>query len=210
LLRRGLARQQFETFSLGLDAFPSLLRSVVSNKHFLRHLTTHCEKKSKSLASKIVRLLSESHKRTLLLAGNRKGSWITVKEPEAHGAWKTRYVQTFCPRLFSAIRLPDAVLASRTIIVPLIRTASQDKANADPMVVRDWPFPRALLINDLWALALSCMAELEAHDEYVADHAPLMGRTLEPWRAILGSDKEQRKISVSPLLDQARGSVAQA
>ena len=46
-------------------------------------------------------------KRTLLLAGNRKGSWITVKEPDTHGAWKTRYVQTFCPRLFSAIRLPD-------------------------------------------------------------------------------------------------------
>jgi hypothetical protein len=124
-------------------------------------------------------------KRTLLLAGNRKGSWMTVKEPDSHGAWKTRYVQTFCPRLFSAIRLPDPVLASRTIIVPLIRTASPDKANADPMVARDWPFPRPPLINDLWALAVAHMTELDVHDEYVADHAPLMGRTLEPWRAIL-------------------------
>jgi hypothetical protein len=65
----------------------------------------------------------DPEKRTLLLAGNRQGSCITVKEQGTNGQWKTRYVQTFCPRLFSAIRLPDPVLASRTIIVPLIRTA---------------------------------------------------------------------------------------
>jgi hypothetical protein len=57
-------------------------------------------------------------KRALLLAGNRRGNYITVKEPVNGRAWRTRQVTSFCPRLFSAIRLPDAVLASRTIIVP--------------------------------------------------------------------------------------------
>jgi hypothetical protein len=127
----------------------------------------------------------DPEKRTLLLAGNRKGSCVTVKEADAVGKWKTRYVETFCPRLFSAIRLPDPVLASRTIIVPLIRTADPEKANADPAVARDWPIPRPVLVNDLWALALTHMADLPAHDEYVAEHAPLLGRAMEPWRAIL-------------------------
>jgi hypothetical protein len=54
-------------------------------------------------------------KRALLLAGNRRGNTIPVKEPVNGRAWRTRHVQTFCPRLFSAIRLPDLVLASRTL-----------------------------------------------------------------------------------------------
>jgi hypothetical protein len=124
-------------------------------------------------------------KRTLLLAGNRQGSCITVKEQGANGQWHTRYVQTFCPRLFSAIRLPDPVLASRTIIVPLIRTADPEKANADPCDYRLWPFSRASLVNDLWALAVCHLADLPRYDALVADTATLLGRNLEPWRAIL-------------------------
>jgi hypothetical protein len=124
-------------------------------------------------------------KRALLLAGNRRGSTIPVKEPVNGRAWRTRHVQTFCPRLFSAIRLPDPVLASRTIIVPLIRTADPEKANADPLDYRLWPLPREQLVNDLWALALSHMADLPKYDATVADTATLLGRNLEPWRAIL-------------------------
>jgi hypothetical protein len=71
-------------------------------------------------------------KRALLLVGNRRGNTIPVKEPVNGREWRTRQVQTFCPRLFSAIRLPDPVLASRSISVPLIRTADRNKANADP------------------------------------------------------------------------------
>ena len=99
-------------------------------------------------------------KRTLLLAGNRRGNTIPVKEPVNGRGWRTRYVQTFCPRLFSAIRLPDPVLASRTIIVPLIRTADRDKANADPLEYGCWSVPRDQLVNDLWALALGYGAKL--------------------------------------------------
>jgi len=124
-------------------------------------------------------------KRALLLAGNRRGNTIPVKEPVNGRAWRTRHVQMFCPRLFSAIRLPDPVLASRTIIVPLIRTADPEKANADPLDYRLWPVPRVDLVNSLWALALRYGASLPAYDAQVADAAILLGRNLEPWRAML-------------------------
>jgi hypothetical protein len=124
-------------------------------------------------------------KRALLLAGNRRGNTIPVKEPVNGRAWRTRHVQTFCPRLFSAIRLPDPVLASRSIIVPLIRTADRDKANADPLDYRLWPVPRADLVNNLWALALHYGSMMSAYDAQIAETATLLGRTLEPWRAIL-------------------------
>jgi hypothetical protein len=124
-------------------------------------------------------------KRTLLLAGNRRGNYITVKEPVNGRAWRTRHVATFCPRLFSAIRLPDAVLASRTIIVPLIRTANRRKANADVLEYRLWPVSKTQLVDDCWALALQHNATLHTYDGLVADTSSLLGRTLEPWRAML-------------------------
>jgi predicted RNA-binding Zn-ribbon protein involved in translation (DUF1610 family) len=127
----------------------------------------------------------DPEKRTLLLAGNRRGNTIPVKEPVNGRAWRTRYVHTFCPRLFSAIRLPDPVLASRTIIVPLIRTADPQKANADPLEYERWSVPRDQLVNNLWALALRYGAKLPAYNARVGQIATLLGRNLEPWRAIL-------------------------
>lgn len=127
----------------------------------------------------------DPEKRALLLAGNRRGNTIPIKESVDGRKWRTRHVQTFCPRLFSAIRLPDPVLASRTIIVPLIRTADPDKANADPLDYPLWPIPRAQLVNDLWALALSHGATLPRYDGQVAKTTTLLGRNLEPWRALL-------------------------
>jgi hypothetical protein len=82
---------------------------------------------------------TDPDKRALLLAGNRRGSAVPVKEPVNGREWRTRYVNTFCPRLFSAIRMPDAVLASRTIVVPLIRTPDRYRANADPLNYALWP-----------------------------------------------------------------------
>jgi hypothetical protein len=58
----------------------------------------------------------------VLLAGNRRGNTVPVKELTTDKVWRTRYVNTCCPRLFSATRLPDPILASRTIVIPLIRT----------------------------------------------------------------------------------------
>jgi hypothetical protein len=127
----------------------------------------------------------DPEKRALLLAGNRRGNTIAVKEPVNGREWRTRQVQTFCPRCFSAIRLPDPVLASRTIIVPLIRTADPRKANNDPLEYDQWPVSRAELVADLWALALAHGTQLPGYYARVGQATTLLGRNLEPWRAIL-------------------------
>jgi hypothetical protein len=129
--------------------------------------------------------LTDPDKRALLLAGNRRGSTVPVKELAGDKTWRTRHVSTFCPRLFSATRLPDEILASRTIIVPLIRTTDRYRANADPLDYRLWPHDRRALIDDLWALGLAHLAELPHYEAQVNERAQLTGRNLEPWRAIL-------------------------
>jgi hypothetical protein len=128
---------------------------------------------------------TDPDKRALLLAGNRKGNTVPVKEPTGTRSWRTRYVNTFCPRAFTAIRLPDPVLASRTIVVPLIRTPNRERANADPLDYKLWPHDRRQLLDDLWALALAHLPELPAFDDFVSENARLIGRNLEPWRAVL-------------------------
>jgi len=128
---------------------------------------------------------SDPDKRTLLLAGNRRGSTVPMKEPAGDRTWVTRHVSTYCPRLFSAINVPDAVLASRSIVVPLVRTIDRGRANSDPLEYGRWPHDRKKLLADLWALGLACLPDLPAYDERVGAECALMGRTLEPWRAIL-------------------------
>lgn len=128
---------------------------------------------------------TDPDKRTLLLAGNRRGNTVPVKELGPDRAWRTRHVSTYCPRAFSAIRLPDPVLASRTIIVPLIRTADRGKANSDPLDDALWPHKRQDLLDDLWALALTHLPKLPHYERRVSGEASLTGRNLEPWRASL-------------------------
>jgi len=128
---------------------------------------------------------TDPDKRALLLAGNRRGACVAVKEVGGDRTWRTRYVNTFTPRLFSATRLPDPILASRTIVVPLIRTPDRYRANADPLDYNLWPCERRALVEDLWALALAHLAEMPAYEARVAEGSALVGRDLEPWRALL-------------------------
>jgi hypothetical protein len=127
---------------------------------------------------------TDPDKRTLLLAGNRRGATVAVKELEGD-RWVTRYVDTFCPRLFSAIRLPDSVLGSRSIITPLVRSGDEKRAKANPLDPADWPFDRRRLVDDLWAVGLQHLPELPAYDRQAAASAALSGRNLDPWRPIL-------------------------
>jgi hypothetical protein len=128
---------------------------------------------------------ADPDKRALLLAGNRRGATITVKEKEPDGqGWRTRFVHAFCPRLFSAIRLPDDVLGSRTIIVPLVRSSDEVRACSQPLVAAGWPCDRRRLLDDLWALGLTSLPELRAFDTQAAARSGMLGRELEPWRAI--------------------------
>src|SRR5262249_1724730 len=129
---------------------------------------------------------TDPDKRALFLAGNRRGNTVPVKEKDApDGRWKTRYVNTFCPRAFSAIGLPDATLGSRTIVVPLVRTGDPSRGNADVMDYRIWPNDRRQLIDDLWALGLAHLPDLARYDAALSQESTLVGRNLEPWRAIL-------------------------
>jgi len=128
---------------------------------------------------------TDPDKHALLLAGNRRGNTVPVKEQDSDRKWRTRYVNTFCARLFSATRLPDPILASRTIVIPLIRTPDRYRANADPLDHKLWPHDRQGLLDDLWALALARLMELQPFEEMVNQQARLTGRNLEPWRALL-------------------------
>jgi hypothetical protein len=128
---------------------------------------------------------TDPDKRTLLLAGNRRGAYVAVKEPAGKDRWVTRHVHAFCPRLFSAIRLPDPVLGSRSIVVPLVRSGDEKRTKASVQDHASWPCDRRRLIDDLWALGLAHLAELPRHDAEAAALARLAGRDLEPWRALL-------------------------
>ena len=126
----------------------------------------------------------DSDKRALLLAGNRKGSQVALKVLIGK-KWQTVYVNTYCPRLFSAINIPDPVLASRTIILPLIRTNDDFKNNSDPLDYEYWPHDRKQLLDDLWSLGLFYLPVMSSYSKRVPLITELKGRNLEPWRAIL-------------------------
>ena len=127
---------------------------------------------------------SDPDKRALLLAGNRRGITISVKELEGK-KWVTRRIHAFCPRLFSAIRLPDETLASRTILIPLIRSADKEKIDRDVLDHQVWPCDRRRLVDDLWALGLQNLPKLRQYDVEAARKSRLSGRNLEPWRGVL-------------------------
>src|SRR6185503_4200187 len=97
----------------------------------------------------------------------------------------TRRFNCFCPRLFAATRLPDGALATRSIIIPLIRSIDDNKPNRMVTAVETWPTPRQALIDDLWAMSLVHLPKMKSYDEQTATRARLKGRQLEPWRAIL-------------------------
>ena len=125
-------------------------------------------------------------KRNILLSGNRRGSQITMKEPVPNSReWRNRYVNTFCPRGFSAIRLPDDVLGDRSITFPLIRTANKQKADADAADESCWITNPDELRQDLWLLALANLTKVKAYDRKAANKASLHGRLLDMWRGSL-------------------------
>jgi hypothetical protein len=145
---------------------------------------------------------ADPDKRTLLLAGNRRGNSATLKEPDGERGWRTRHVNTFCMRAFSATQLPDRVLGSRSIIIPLIRTANRERANADPLDYDLWPHDRRILLDSLWSMALANLTDLGAYEAKVNRTASLTGRNLEPWRAALAIASWLQDMGVSGMYDR--------
>lgn len=145
---------------------------------------------------------SDPDKRTLLLAGNRRGNMVTVKESVGERKWETRYINTFCLRAFSAITLPDRVLASRSILFPLVRTSDSHRGDADPADYALWPHDRRLLVDSLWSMALANLADLRGYERTVKQKARLTGRNLEPWQASLAIAAWLQGKGVSGLYDR--------
>jgi hypothetical protein len=123
--------------------------------------------------------------RNLLLSGNRRGTYVTLKESDGK-VWRTRRVHAFAPRGFTAIRLPDDVLRSRSIVLPLVRSADRARQRRDPTRTDRWPCDRPELLDDLWALGLSLLVEARGvWDELDDDDAIQDGRLYDCWRAPL-------------------------
>jgi hypothetical protein len=132
---------------------------------------------------------TDPDKMALFLAGNRKGLTIPLKEQGPDKKWHTRFVNAYSARAFSAIRVPDSTLASRSIILPLLRTPDRAKANIDPMDNAEWTHDRDQMIDDLWAITLAHLAELPEWDKWVGKNSRLYGRNLQPWRAVFAVAK---------------------
>lgn len=129
---------------------------------------------------------TDPDKKALLLAGNHKGIVVPMKEPGANGTWNIRYVNAFCPRLFSAISLPDPVLSSRSILIPLVKSADMEKSKRDPAQDCDWPHLPAELRDRLYSIALANLPAMPWFDARATKRSALYGRDYQPWRAILG------------------------
>jgi len=137
-------------------------------------------------AEKIMDNKTDPDKQTLLLAGNRKGITVQFKEQVKDKKWQIRNIHVYCPRLFSAIRLPSDTLVNRSIIIPLVASGDNRKSNSDPMDYETWPedIDRRELVDDLWMMALANISSIPKHDRLATSISQINGRAYQPWRAI--------------------------
>jgi hypothetical protein len=147
-------------------------------------------------------------KRALLLAGNRRGASIPLKEQAPDGTWRIRWVNAFCPRAFTSIGEPDHVLRSRSLPVPLARTDDPARGNADPANPASWPCDQRTLQDDLWATALALLPEAERVWTELDGETAAVGRDLEPWRAVLAVARLFERHRVDGLEARIRGVMA--
>lgn len=141
----------------------------------------------------------DQEKRSLLLVGNHRGIKVLLKVPGPDRTWQIKYINAFCPRAFSAIRVPDPVLISRSIIIPLVRTSDNIRGNIDPLDYQEWLCERRRLIDDLWAMATCYLSQMPEFDKWVGSNAELSGRNLQPWRNVLAVAKWLEEKGVSGL-----------
>ena len=141
----------------------------------------------------------DQDKRSLLLAGNHRGAHVTLKVQGPDKSWHTKFVNAFCPKAFSAIKVPDSVLISRSLTVPMVRTADIRRGNIDPADYKEWPCDRQTLIEDLWAMPLYYLSKMPEIDNWVGSNAEISGRNLQPWRNVLAVAKWLDEKGVSNL-----------
>ena len=128
---------------------------------------------------------ADPDKQMLILAGNRKGVSIPVKEQGPDGRWHTRWLNAYCPRGFTSLRLPFRALQSRSIVLPLVASADAERANRDPQNAEDWPVDQSQLRADLWALGLLLQREAADMWNNMSAETSVVGRDWERWRAVM-------------------------
>ena len=126
---------------------------------------------------------TDPEKKALLLAGNRRGARVPLKEQNGDRSWKIRWVNAFCPRGFTAKKRPNGALATRSLLIPLVKTADTGKGNRDPVREEGWPIPQRALQDDLWATALMLLSDAKRVWSEFDKEITLVGRTFEVWRA---------------------------
>ena len=124
----------------------------------------------------------ESAKRELLLAGNSRGTVISRKEPVSDSDWRTVHVNNFAPRLFSSIGLPDLVLGSRTISIPLVTSLDRSKTRRSPLRATDWSHNRQSLVDALWTTGVCYLPRVRECDQQASEQSSLEARGHDIWR----------------------------
>lgn len=122
-------------------------------------------------------------RRGLLLGGTRPGTCWALKVPAPDGRWETVRVPIHGPRAFASIAIPEAVLGSRALRIPMVRTADAAKAKRDPALDGDWPDgeTRPDLRDALALWAIGSLRDAPAWYALARDRLPVFGRDAEPW-----------------------------
>lgn len=118
----------------------------------------------------------ENSKRELLLAGNTRGTLISRKEPTGQNGWRTVSINNFAPRLFSSIGMPDPVLGSRTISVPLITSLDTEKTRRSPVRTDDWSIDRQKIVDGLWSIGVNFLSRVRESDQEASRRSGLAAR----------------------------------
>ncbi len=101
------------------------------------------------------------------------------------GSWDTRYIDGFAPRLFTSIGIPDDVLASRTILVPLIRSGDTAKTRRKPTNPNDWSINPDSLRDEMWLSISRALVEIEGCKSDVNNATDLSGRDFDIFQPTL-------------------------
>jgi hypothetical protein len=128
----------------------------------------------------------DHNKRELLLAGNTKGASVALKvQGRREGDWETQYVDPFAPRAFTSIGLPDPVLESRTIMIPLVQSSDQARTRRKPKNHDDWTIRPSKLRDYAWLNVVCGLADIASAKREMGSEVDLTGRNFDIFQPIL-------------------------
>ncbi|MGV8123960.1 MAG: hypothetical protein AB2L14_29775 [Candidatus Xenobiia bacterium LiM19] len=121
--------------------------------------------------------------RELFLSGYRKGTSVDIKEKSGDN-WVSKVINSYCPKAFTAIKIPEGALGSRVIRIPLVRSIDPKKTNSDPTNLRLWPCDWGTLKDDSWLCALMHLQEAKCINDELNSETELSGRDYERWKGV--------------------------